>query len=72
MVTVNGSLYNGQLTGYGQYTDKIGNEWFATFHQDMKHGVCKVNQKTGTRQTGALVNGQYHGPLSFWFKEGKV
>ena len=38
----------------------------------MKHGVCKVNQTTGIRQTGALVNGQYHGPLSFWHSSGKV
>ena len=38
----------------------------------MKHGVCKVNQKSGIRQTGALINGQYHGPLSFWHSTGKV
>ena len=71
MVKVKGSIYNGCLTGYGEYTDKGGNKWYAYFYNDMKHGICRVDQTVGIRQTGCLFNGQYHGPLTFWHSTGQ-
>ena len=43
MVHVTGTLYKGNLTGYGEYTDRAGNKWFAWFNNDLKHGICKFS-----------------------------
>ena len=66
-VRVTGTLYKGSLTGWGSYTDRMGNKWQAWFYNDLKHGIGLVDQTTGIRQSGFVTNGQYHGPLTFWF-----
>ena len=70
-VSVRGSMYKGALTGYGEYTDKAGNEWKAWFNNDLKHGLCIIKHAgCNTVQISTSFNGQYHGFLTFWLDKG--
>ena len=83
MVLVKGTLYKGKLTGYGTYTDLAGNDWSASFFNDLKHGTCKsllasnellesVFHFNGKVEISDMYTGLYHGLGTFYCADAKI
>ena len=78
-VIVSGTLLDFALVGPGEYTCPNGHRWKAQFYKDLKHGICKFHsnalisavlleityQPDGTTQVAHMLNGKYHGFISF-------
>ena len=79
-VVVTGSLFQGNLVGFGDYVDQAGNKWKACFNDDVKHGVQICNQTNGMISINTCYEGKNHGAMTVhkvdgnfdnvWWEEG--
>ena len=64
---VYGTLYNGELMGRGEYTDKNGTVTKAHFYKDVQYGrIIATQAKDGVLQVANMWNGRMHGHATFY------